>query len=79
MTYLGDTNDHVFDERFKGIDRASLFVASKPHADSDEGAGSLLLFQVHFLELDREVTEVLLNFSSWSLHSNDSCLHVNGD
>lgn len=43
QTYLGDSSDHVCNERFERVDSASLLVAAEPNADADEVAGSLLL------------------------------------
>ena len=74
MTYLGDTDDHVFDKRFEGIDRASLLVAAEPHADSDEFSLLFLVILVHSLQFDSEMGEVFGYLSSWSLHSNFSSL-----
>ena len=74
MTYLGDTGDHVFDKRFEGIDRASLLVATEPHADSDEFALLFLVILVHSLEFNSEMGEVFSNLSSWSTHGNFSSL-----
>ena len=74
MTYLGNTDDHVVDKRFEGIDRAGLFVATEPHADSEEVALLFLVILIHFLEFNAEMGEVLDDLSSWSLHSNLSSL-----
>ena len=79
MTYLGDAGDHVFDERFKGIDRAGLLVASEPHADSEMGASLLLVLHIHFLEFNCKMGEVLRDFSSGSCHGNLSSLVFNRD
>ena len=35
-TYLGDTDDGVLDDRLEGIHRASLFVTSVPHLNSND-------------------------------------------
>ena len=72
MTYLGDASDHVFDERFKGIDRASLLVTTEPHSDADVCALSFLVILFYFLEFYGEMREVLCDLSSFSLHSNRS-------
>lgn len=79
MTYLGDTNDHVFDKRFEGIDRAGLLVAAEPHADADEFALLFLVILIHFLEFNSKMGKVFGDLTSWSLHSNLSSVGSDRD
>jgi hypothetical protein len=72
---LGDTDAHVVDVGFKGVDGTSLFVATEPHADSEVLAtGSSLGSSLGFLDLTVEVREVLFVFTSRSLDGDNSGL-----
>ena len=53
--YLGDTGEHVVDERANGSDSASLFVGTEPHAEPDEVSISLFAGLLEDLELDSDV------------------------
>ena len=74
-TYLCDADDHVANVRFKRVNGASLFVATKPDSDADEGSVSLLCGLLHLLELTSNVGVVLGNFASLALDSNFPCIH----
>ena len=70
--YLGDSGDHVVDERANGSDCASLFVSAEPHAESDEVSISLFGRLLLDLKLDADVREVLSYRASGSLNRHDS-------
>ena len=74
-TYLCDANDHVSNMRFERVNRASLFVATEPDSDADEGSISLLGGLLHLLELTSNVGVVLGNRASLALDSNFPCIH----
>ena len=79
LTYLGDTDNHVRNVTFKGVNGASLLVATEPHADSEMGSTSLGCTFREFLDFARQVAEILSNFASGSFHGHFSGLdaHVN--
>jgi hypothetical protein len=72
VTYLGNTGNHVVDERANGSDSASLLVRAKPHAEPDEVAISLFCYLLQDLQLDADVGEVLGHGASCSLYRHDS-------
>ena len=74
-TYLSDADDHVANVRFERVNCASLFVATKPDSDADEGSVSLLSGLLHLFELTSNVGEVLSNRASLALDSNFPCIH----
>ena len=75
-TYLGATDDAVCDNTLEGIYRASLFVTSVPHLNSDAEAwfGWFTSDHLHDSDVNWEVTKVLLDLSSWTFDNDHSGL-----
>jgi hypothetical protein len=72
VAYLGDTGEHVVDERANGSDCASLLVSAEPHAEPNVVSSSLFGFLFKDLKLDANVREVLCNLTSGPFNRHDS-------
>ena len=72
VSYLGNTGEHVVDERTNGSDSASLLVSTEPHAEPDEVSSSLFGDLFEDLELDANVREVLSYGASGPRYRHDS-------
>ena len=74
-TYLGDTDNHVADGRFEGVDSTRLLLTTEPDANADERTIPLLSRLLHLLQLTGNVGEVLGNLATGALDSNFPCIH----
>lgn len=61
MTYLGDSGDHVGDERLDGGHSGGLSVESIPHLDSAVATSLLSSGELDNSDIERDVTEILGN------------------
>jgi hypothetical protein len=69
---LGDTNDHVVDERAHGAESSDVLAGTVMHLDLDGGG-------IRLLEGDGQVTKVLLEGATGTLDSDLASLDVDLD
>jgi hypothetical protein len=74
MTYLCNSDEHVFDEALNCASRCDIAFASEPNADSDKSAFSFWSVLLHLLQFACQVSEVLGHRSTLAFNRQDSAL-----